>query len=88
LFEHRADGWPELDDDDQSTMTPGLFLSGPAIRHGKLKFCFVYKFRQRFAHIAGVIGSSLGKDTSALDAWRTAGMLTDDLSCCGVECAC
>ena len=88
LFAARADGWPELDEDDQSTIAPGLFLSGPAIRHGGLKFCFVYKFRQRFAHIARVIGERAGKDTGALEAWRAAGMLTDDLSCCGVECAC
>ncbi|MGP5008605.1 NAD(P)/FAD-dependent oxidoreductase [Brachybacterium tyrofermentans] len=88
LFESRPDGWPELDEDDQSTIAPGLFLSGPAIRHGGLKFCFVYKFRQRFAHIARVIGERAGKDAGALEAWRAAGMLTDDLSCCGVECAC
>lgn len=88
LFAQRPDGWPELDDDDQSTITPGLFLSGPAIRHGGLKFCFIYKFRQRFAHIARIIGERAGKDVGALEAWRSAGMLTDDLSCCGVECAC
>lgn len=88
LFARRPDGWPELDEDDQSTIATGLFLSGPAIRHGALKFCFVYKFRQRFAHIARVIGERVGKDTGALEAWRAAGMLTDDLSCCGIECAC
>lgn len=87
-FARREDGWPELDDDDQSTLAPGLFLSGPAIRHGGLKFCFVYKFRQRFAHIARVIGERAGTDVSGLESWRAAGMLTDDLSCCGVECAC
>ncbi|GAB3600529.1 NAD(P)/FAD-dependent oxidoreductase [Microbacterium tumbae] len=88
LFAARPDGWPDLDEDDQSTVVPGVFLSGPAIRHGGLKFCFVYKFRQRFAHIARVIGERAGKDTGGLEAWRSAGMLTDDLSCCGVECAC
>lgn len=88
LFARRPDGWPELDEDDQSTIAPGLFLSGPAIRHGGLKFCFIYKFRQRFAHIARVIGERAGKDVGALEAWRAAGMLTDDLSCCGVECVC
>ncbi|MFY1637224.1 NAD(P)/FAD-dependent oxidoreductase [Solwaraspora sp. WMMB335] len=88
LFATRPDGWPELDTDDQSTLTPGLFLSGPAIRHGGQKFCFVYKFRQRFAHVARLIGEQAGKDTGALQAWRKAGMLTEDLSCCGVECAC
>ena len=88
LFEARPDGWPQLDDDDQSTIASGLFLAGPAMRHGGLKFCFVYKFRQRFAHVARVIGERAGKDTTNLEAWRDAGMLTDDLSCCGVECAC
>jgi len=88
LFERRADGWPELDDDDQSTIAPGLFLTGPAVRHGGLKFCFVYKFRQRFAHVARIIGERAGLDTGALEAWRAAGMMTDDLACCGVECAC
>lgn len=88
LFARRGDGWPELTDDDESTLVPGLFLAGPAMRHGGLKFCFVYKFRQRFAHVARVIGERAGKDCGALEEWRTAGMLTDDLSCCGVECAC
>lgn len=88
LFSRRDDGWPLLDEDDQSTIAPGLFLSGPAIRHGSLRFCFVYKFRQRFAHIARVIGERAGRDTRALEAWRDAGMLADDLSCCGTECAC
>ncbi|MBB1031367.1 NAD(P)-binding domain-containing protein [Dietzia sp. SLG310A2-38A2] len=88
LFATREDGWPELDEDDQSTITPGLFLSGPTIRHRGLKFCFVYKFRQRFAHIARIIGERADKNVDALEAWRAAGMLTDDLSCCGVDCAC
>lgn len=88
LFSRQDDGWPALDEDDQSTLAEGLFLSGPAIRHSGLKFCFIYKFRQRFAHIARVIGERSGKDVGALEAWRAAGMLTDDLSCCGVECAC
>lgn len=88
LFARRPDGWPELDANDESTTTPGLFLSGPAMRHEGLKFCFVYKFRLRFAHVAGVIGRRLGKDCSALEDWRAAGMLVDDLECCGAECAC
>ncbi|GAB3193272.1 NAD(P)/FAD-dependent oxidoreductase [Nesterenkonia suensis] len=88
LFGRREDGWPEVDADDQSTRAPGLFLVGPSLRHGAQRFCFVYKFRQRFAHVAGVIGESLGKDCADLEAWRSAGMLTEDVSACGVECAC
>lgn len=88
LFETRPDGWPIVDDNDESTRAPGLFLAGAALRHGGLKFCFVYKFRQRFAHIAHTIATRHGKDTTPLETWRAAGMLTDDLSCCGIECAC
>ncbi|CAQ02576.1 NAD(P)/FAD-dependent oxidoreductase [Clavibacter sepedonicus] len=88
LFARRDDGWPLLTEDDESTVVPGLFLSGPAVRHGDVRFCFVYKYRQRFAHIARVIGERLGADCAGLELWREAGMLTDDLSCCGVECAC
>ena len=88
LFELRDDGLPLVDDDDQSTTAPGLFLSGPSLRHGTLKLCFIYKFRQRFAHVARVIGDRLGADGSGLELWREQGMVTDDLSCCGVECAC
>ncbi|MCS6576213.1 NAD(P)-binding domain-containing protein [Curtobacterium flaccumfaciens pv. flaccumfaciens] len=88
LFDTRADGWPLLTEDDESTTTPGLFLAGTALRHGGLQFCFVYKFRQRFAHVARVIGERAGRDCGALQEWDDAGMLTDDLSCCGVECAC
>lgn len=87
-FERRPDGWPELDEDDQSTTTPGLFIAGPAVRHEAMRFCFVFKFRQRFAHVARVIGESLGKDCEALELWRASGMLIDDLSCCGTDCAC
>ncbi|MDQ0745457.1 putative flavoprotein involved in K+ transport [Clavibacter sp. B3I6] len=88
LFDRRDDGWPLLTEDDESTLAPGLFLSGPAVRHGAVRFCFVYKFRQRYAHIARVIGERRGADCAGLEMWRAAGMLTDDLSCCGVECAC
>lgn len=88
LFERREDGWPVVDDDDQSTLAEGLFLAGPALRHGAQHFCFIYKFRQRHAHVARVIGEALGKDCSALEAWRSAGMLTEDVADCGVECAC
>jgi putative flavoprotein involved in K+ transport len=88
LFDRRPDGWPLLDEDDCSTTTPGLYLSGPAVRHDARRFCFIYKFRQRFAHIARVIGESLGQDCGGLDHWRDEGMLIDDLDCCGTVCAC
>ncbi|MGX6447743.1 NAD(P)/FAD-dependent oxidoreductase [Patulibacter sp. S7RM1-6] len=88
LFDAREDGWPLLTDHDESTRTPGLFLAGPAVRHGDLRLCFVFKYRGRFAHVAGEIARRDRRDASGLEAWRTAGMLLDDLSCCGDECAC
>ncbi|GAB3928734.1 hypothetical protein GCM10011575_13240 [Microlunatus endophyticus] len=87
-FAKRPDGWPVLTDDDESTSTPGLFLSGPSVRHVDLRFCFVYKFRQRYAQIAKTVGERFGRDISGLDFWRAAGMWTEDLGCCGVSCAC
>jgi thioredoxin reductase len=73
---------------DESTRTPGLFLTGPEVRHGDLVFCFVYKFRQRFAVVARAIGERLGLDTDGLEALRGDQMYLDDLSCCGGSCGC
>lgn len=87
-FELRGDGYPVLTEMDESTMTPGLFLIGPAVRHDKLIFCFIYKFRQRFAVVARAIAERMGVDSSALEAYRSWGMFLDDLSCCGEECVC
>ena len=36
-----ASSSPLLNQVDESTKTPGLFLVGPAVRHGELSFCFV-----------------------------------------------
>ncbi|GGC75381.1 NAD(P)-binding domain-containing protein [Hoyosella rhizosphaerae] len=88
MFESRDDGWPLLNSDDESTIQPGLFLSGPAVRHKNLHLCFIYKFRQRFAHIAHVIGTRGGYDTTALKAWKSAGMWVEDVSCCDKSCVC
>ncbi|MEM8922590.1 MAG: NAD(P)/FAD-dependent oxidoreductase [Actinomycetota bacterium] len=88
LFEKREDGFPLLSEDDESTTTPGLFLCGPAVRHGKQSFCFIYKYRQRFAVVAKAIATSLGLPATELEHYRMWGMYLDDLSCCGQECAC
>ena len=89
LFEARPDGFPRLDEHDQSTKTPGLFLCGPSVRHDHHVFCFIYKYRQRFGIVARAIASSLGLPTDELESYyRQWGMFLDDLSCCGEECAC
>lgn len=88
LFESREDGFPLLNENDESTITPGLFLCGGAVRHDNLIFCFIYKYRQRFAMVAKAIATSLGLDAEYLETYRNWGMYLDDLSCCGEECVC
>ena len=49
LFDRRDDGYPLLNEHDESTIVSGMFLCGPAVRHDKQVFCFIYKYRQRNA---------------------------------------
>ena len=88
LFTWSDEGFAELSEEDESTLTPGLFVSGPMIRHEKIVFCFIYKFRQRFAVVANTIAQRLGRDTAPLQVYRQKGMYLDDLSCCDEECLC
>jgi thioredoxin reductase len=88
LFEHAAEGHPLLTAHDESQKTPGLFLVGPQVRHEKIIFCFIYKYRQRFAVVAAELGRRLGLDLAPLDAYRTKGLYLDDLSCCLARCDC
>ena len=88
LFDWRDDGFPLLTENDESTVTRGLFLVGPQVRQGDVIFCFVYKFRQRFAVVVNQIARRLRVSTKPLEEYRFYGMYLDDLSCCGDECAC
>lgn len=88
LFERREDGFPLLNEHDESTRVSGLFLCGPAVRHDNHVFCFIYKYRQRFAVVAKAIADALGLPAEHLEQYRNWGMYLDDLSCCGEECVC
>ena len=88
LFERRDDGFPLLSEHDKSTIVPGVFLCGPAVRHDNSVFCFIYKYRQRFAVVAKAIATSLGLPAEELEEYRKWGMYLDDLSYCGEECVC
>ena len=88
LFDWRDDGFPLLNSVDESTRAPGLFLVGSLVRHERLVFCFIYKFRQRFGVVAHEIGQRMGHDTAPLQKYRFWGMYLDDLTCCGSECVC
>ena len=69
------------------TQVPGAFLVGPTVSHGKLSFCFIYKFRQRFGIVANAICTGLGRDTTkAVEACRKMNMYLDDFSCCKSSC--
>ena len=87
LFGQREDGFPELNERDESTIVPGMFLCGPSVRHDGHIFCFIFKYRQRFGIVAEAIASSLGLETDEfVAAYKSWGMYLDDLSCCGQEC--
>ena len=87
LFDEREDAFPLLNDSDESTIVPGMYLCGPSVRHDGHIFCFIFKYRQRFAIVAQAIASSLDIDTDEfVEAYRGWGMYLDDLSCCGQEC--
>jgi len=92
LFEwEEKENYPLLTENDESTITPGLFLVGPNVRHDDLIFCFIYKFRQRFGVVTKEICKRIGDknvNTSVFEIYRDKGMLLDDLSCCGDECTC
>ncbi len=87
LFEKRDDGFLLLSEQDESTIVSGIYLCGPAVRHDNQVFCFIYKYRQRFAVVAKSIATSLGLAAEDLEQYRQWGMYLDDLSCCGEECA-
>lgn len=86
LFEPRDDGYPKLNAQDESTLVPSLFLCGPAVRHDHHIFCFIYKYRQRFAVVAKAIANALGQPAVGLEKYRQWGMFLDDLSIVGEEC--
>ena len=88
LFALRDDGFPILTKNDESTEVPGIFLCGPYVRHGGVIFCFIYKYRQRFAVVAKAIATSLGLPAEKLETYRKWGMYLDDLTICGQDCVC
>ncbi|NEU64471.1 NAD(P)/FAD-dependent oxidoreductase [Paenibacillus sp. ALJ109b] len=88
LVERNKVGQLQLGAADESTIAPGLFITGPQVMHGQLQFCFIYKFRQRFAVVAQAMGERLGLDLTPLEIYRKEGMFLDDLSCCGEDCTC
>jgi thioredoxin reductase len=81
-FDYDANGTPFLTAQDESNAMPGLFLVGPEVSHQGLMFCFIYKFRQRFAVVARAIAARMGVDTAPLEVYYDNNMFLEDLSCC------
>lgn len=89
LFAWTDEGNAELTAFDESTLHPGLFLTGPSVRQEGAILCFIYKFRQRFAVVARAIAERMGLETESLvEEYRLKGMYMDDFSCCEEECDC
>ncbi|MEM8572199.1 MAG: NAD(P)-binding domain-containing protein [Pseudomonadota bacterium] len=88
-FNYDPDGHPMLTAQDESTALPGLFLVGPEVSHQGHLFCFIYKFRQRFAIVAQAIAGRMGVDTAPLELYYHNNMFLDDLTCCDDDkCLC
>ena len=91
LFDEDANGLPIFTEEgDESTITPGLFYSGPSLVHRNSLFCFIYKFRARFGVVALAIAERLGIEDAyeRLAPYEDAGFMNTDLDCCtNCECA-
>ncbi|MEM9047242.1 MAG: NAD(P)/FAD-dependent oxidoreductase [Pseudomonadota bacterium] len=88
-FDYDHHDLPVLTPQDESTALPGLFLVGPEVSHSGHLFCFIYKFRQRFAVVARAIAGRMGVDTEPLKAYYLNNMVLDDLTCCDDDkCLC
>lgn len=86
------DGYPLLNDLDESQKTSNLFLAGPQVKHGTALFCFIYKFRQRFAIVAEEIAKRMKIPSQeiqeVLREYKSNNFYLKDLSCCDDECVC
>ncbi|MDO4774219.1 MAG: NAD(P)-binding domain-containing protein [Aerococcaceae bacterium] len=90
LFEYNEDCIPLVNKYDESTVYENAFLIGPSVRQQQVIFCYIYKFRQRFAYIIHQIAQREGWEVSedALSFYKMNQMYLDDLACCAVECDC
>ena len=82
------DGKALLNSYDESTKTPGLYVTGPLLQQHDMIFCFIYKFQQRFAVIANHIGIKLSKDVSVIEEYKKEGMYLENLKNIKDKCEC
>jgi thioredoxin reductase len=84
--------YPLLTEYDESRKTQNLFLTGPQVKHGNALFCFIYKYRQRFAIVAEEIAKRNNLPPQfieeVLSEYKRNNFYLKDLSCCEDECIC
>lgn len=89
---HFKGGFPMLNQKDESIQTENLFLVGPQVKHQNALFCFIYKYRQRFAIVAETIAKrkrvSRRLINQVLRDYKDLNFYLDDLSCCDNDCVC
>lgn len=90
LFEYDAEGNPRVNEKDESTLCPNVFLVGPSVRQNKIIFCYIYKFRQRFMPIIMEIAAREQWQLApeVLTLYQRNQMILTDLECCDVICDC
>lgn len=90
LFEWTEDGLPIVNEYDESTLVPSVYLTGPSLRQRETIFCFIYKFRQRFAIFVEHLlrQHHISYDKQALEEYKQSNMYLDDLTCCEAGCEC
>lgn len=84
------DGIPNITRTDESTICKNVFLVGPHVQHQKAVFCFIYKYRQRFAVVAKEILERLRSMSGmeVIQQYARKNFLMEDLSECGNACPC
>ncbi len=86
------DNYPKLNEFDESRKTENLFLVGPQVKHGTALFCFIYKYRQRFAIVAEKLAETLGVEGEKIEkvllSYKNNNFYLKDLECCDGACVC
>lgn len=84
--------YPLLNDFDESIKENNLFLVGPQVKHSSALFCFIYKYRQRFAIVAKEIATRIGLPEEVImevvNDYVDNNFYLEDLSCCDNQCSC
>lgn len=80
----------QLSNVDESLQAKNCFQIGPYVRHQDAIFCYIYKFRQRFAVIISEIARRQGLEINQekLVGYRKNAMYLDDFRTCQVDCPC